>query len=61
VFHREAGSQHVMVALNFSDAPRRIEIPRTSILLSSANSRGDSLPSGSFELLGYEAIVFDIK
>ena len=34
VFHRETANQHVMVALNFSDAPRRVEVPRASILLS---------------------------
>jgi alpha-glucosidase len=61
VFHRETGSQHVMVALNFSDARRRIEIPRASILLSSDRNRTEGVVSGSVELHSNEGVVFKIE
>ena len=40
IFHRETPSEHVMVAVNFSDAPRHIKIPRASMLLSTSAREG---------------------
>ena len=59
VFHREAGNQHVMVALNFADTPRRIKVPRASILLSSDSSRRERKFTGSIELAPNEGVVLD--
>jgi alpha-glucosidase len=61
VFHREAAAQRVMVALNFSDAPRRIEIPRASILLSSDRKRRAGIVSGALDLSPNEAVVLEIE
>jgi len=57
VFHRETSNHHVMVALNFSDAPRRIEVPRSSILLSTDVNRHEGAGSGSVELHSNEGVV----
>jgi alpha-glucosidase len=61
VFHREAAHQHVMVALNFAEARRRIEIPRASILLSSDINRREVIVSGSLDLVANEGIVLVIE
>src|SRR5271167_4438947 len=50
VFHREAATQHLMVALNFSASPRRIEVPSASILLSTDSNRRDTIVDGTLEL-----------
>jgi alpha-glucosidase len=59
VFHREAAPQRVMVALNFAAEPRRIEVPRAAVLLSTFN-RGSTV-SGSVELASNEAIILKIS
>jgi alpha-glucosidase len=61
VFHREAANQHVMVALNFADTPRRIEIPRASILLSSDLNRKAGAQRGEIELAGREGLVVEVN
>jgi len=60
VFHRETSNHHVMVALNFSDAPRHIEIPRSSILLSTAGSRRVSIITGALDLAPNEAVILEL-
>jgi glycosidase len=60
VFHREAANQHVMVALNFADTPRRIEIPRASILLSSDSSRHERKLTESIDLAPNEGVVLEV-
>jgi alpha-glucosidase len=60
VFHREAGTEHVMVALNFSDTPRRFEIPRTSILLSSDANRRAGLVDGSIDIGASEGVILQL-
>ena len=60
VFHREIANQHVMVALNFSDALRRIEIPRASILLSTG-ARAGSIASDGLDLAANEAVIVEIE
>jgi len=60
VFHREADSQHVMVALNFADAPRRLEIPRATILLSTTGNGRQDLVSGRIELHSNEGVVLEV-
>jgi alpha-glucosidase len=59
VFHREAGSQHVMVALNFADAPRRIEVPRALILLSTRIGRSGAI-SNAIDLAPNEGVVLEL-
>jgi hypothetical protein len=49
----------VMVALNFAAEPRRIEVPRAAVLLSTFN-RGSTV-SGSVELASNEAIILKIS
>jgi alpha-glucosidase len=61
IFHREAPTQRVMVALNFSDAPRRIEVPRASILLSTDRIRRDDMLGGVSELSANEALILKIS
>jgi alpha-glucosidase len=60
VFHRETGSQHMMVALNFADTPRRVEIPGASILVSSAINRREGVVGGSLELHSDEGVVLEV-
>jgi len=60
VFHREAADQHLMVALNFADTPRRIEIPRVSMLLSSDRNRHEGILTGTIELASNEGAVVEL-
>jgi alpha-glucosidase len=60
IFHREAANQRVMVALNFSDAPRHIEVPRASILLSTDGNRPEGIASGHIELHSNEGVVLEV-
>ena len=58
IFHRETSTQHLIVALNFADTPRRIEVPRASILLSTIEREG--LVSGStIDLAPNEGVVLE--
>jgi alpha-glucosidase len=57
-FHRETPNQHVMVALNFADEPRCIEVERASILLSTTNRNGTV--SGIVDLAPNEGLVFEL-
>ena len=61
VFHREASSQHVMVALNFSNATRRIEVRRASILLSTNDYRHEGFIDGALDLAPNEGLVLQIS
>ena len=47
-----------MVVLNFADAPRRIEIQRASILLSTTNRNGTV--SGNVDLAPNEGVVLEV-
>lgn len=58
IFHRETASEHVMVALNFSNEPRGIEIPHASILLSTSDRVG--IVGGNIQLAPTEGVVFDV-
>jgi alpha-glucosidase len=61
VFRREAASQRVMVALNFADANRRLQIPRASTLLSTNRDRVDGKVSGALELAPNEALIIELS
>jgi hypothetical protein len=61
VFHRAAANQHVMVALNLAATPRRIDIPRASILLSSDSSRHERKLTGSIDLAPNEGVVLEVS
>ncbi len=60
IFHRETVSEHVMVALNFANEPRRIEIPRATILLNTDGNRGEVIVSGSIDLAPNEGVVLEV-
>ncbi len=60
VFAREAAGSHAMVALNFADEPRGIELPSGKILLSSDFGREPGrIASGKMRLAPNEALVLD--
>ncbi len=59
VFYREAANQRVMVALNFADEPRPIEVPRASLLLSTNLLRRDAI-SKAIDLAPNEGVVLEI-
>jgi hypothetical protein len=48
-----------MVAFNFADAARRIEVPRAAILLSSALDRAEGIVAGSIDLAANEALILE--
>ena len=59
-FIREAPGGRAMVALNFTDEPREIEVPSGRILLSSDPGRGPGrTTTGKFRLAPNEAIVIE--
>ncbi len=60
IFHRESATKHVMVALNFADAPRRIVVPRASIRLSTDSTHGNESISGDLELGPNEALILEV-
>jgi alpha-glucosidase len=60
VFHREVANQRVIVALNFSNEPRRIEVPRASILLSTDRDRGAVTVDGTLDLAPNEAVILAV-
>ena len=59
IFYREAATRRVMVALNFSDASRRIEVPHASLLLSTDAARRAVVITGSLDLAPNEALVLE--
>jgi alpha-glucosidase len=59
VYHRETANEHVMVALNFAAAPRRIEIPRAAMLLSTRIGHRDAI-SNTIDLAPTEGVVLEI-
>ena len=59
VFHRETASHHAMVALNFAAAPRHLEVPASSVLLSTTNRTG--AVAGSLDLAPNEALVLEVN
>jgi alpha-glucosidase len=60
VFSREAANQRVMVALNFSEEPRRIEVPRASVLLSTDVNRREDIVSGVIDLAANEGVILQV-
>ncbi len=56
VFHRYTPTQHIVVALNFTDEPREIELPAGKILLSTV-SGGANLTKTPLTLAPNEAII----
>ena len=42
VFHRDTSAQHIVVALNFTDEPREVELPAGKILLSTGAGAADA-------------------
>lgn len=57
VFARELGTSRAIIALNFSNAPREIKIPRGAILLSSDPARAQGALAGPLRMTPLEAIV----
>ena len=57
VFHREIADEDVIVALNFSSSPRRLDLPRATVLLSSSHTRADGTVDGPLYLSPNEGII----
>jgi len=59
VFHRETTSQHLIVALNFAAAPRKIDTPAGKILLSTTFERAGESAGAPLRLGANEAVILD--
>ncbi|MGA9723452.1 MAG: alpha-amylase family glycosyl hydrolase [Candidatus Binatus sp.] len=57
VFHRDTSAQHIVVALNFTDEPREIELPAGKILLSTIASRPADSAKSTLTLAPNEAVI----
>ncbi len=61
VYRREAASERMMVALNFTGETRRLEVPRASIVLSSDPGRRESVVEGAIDLGAHEGVILQLK
>jgi alpha-glucosidase len=60
VFRREQPEQHVIVAINFSNAERRLESPPGTILLSTIAAREGERVEGSITLSPNEGVILEV-
>ena len=57
VFHRDTATQHIVVALNFSAEPRRIDLPDGEILLSTIDDRAAEFVESPLTLRPNEGVI----
>jgi alpha-glucosidase len=60
-FAREVGASRAIIALNFAEAPRALEVPRARILISSDPARACGAIAGTVRLAPLEAIVLALE
>ncbi len=61
VFARETDHNRAIVALNFANEPRQIEIPQAKILISSDPARATGATAGTTRLAALEALILALE